>query len=344
MPIETRDWIDFFPSTHEGVRPLQEKAINSSLNRLQEGVETVLLEAPTGVGKSYIAWLIARYFAIEYRWKTRLVVPNTFLEDQYIADFASFGLKQLHSASHYHCEDWRSCDIGRGAEIVRQQPFPAQAHPDLVAPSTATSAATPAIAVAVRSSVKCKRQESRPYVKARGEFQTAPIAVTNTKYALTCARFGHDFVTADLTIFDEAHNLNSAICGMYDFTIPFRLVDGEIPTRGEEFAWLRDVFRPNTEALLEAANEQLECAESATIAKDAEIEIDRLTTLLSSVDTLLSCAPRDWVITRNPNSLRFQPIWAHKIAPTLLGFLSKRRILMSSTFLDQTVHLQMLGL
>ena len=122
MPIETRDWIDFFPSTPEGVRPPQEKAINFNLNRLHEGVETILFEAPTGVGKSYISWLIGRYFAIEHGWKTRLVVPNTFLEDQYVADFDTFGLKQLHSARHYDCEDWGKCDVGRGAEIVRQQP------------------------------------------------------------------------------------------------------------------------------------------------------------------------------------------------------------------------------
>jgi Rad3-related DNA helicase len=340
MPIETRDWIDFFPSTPEGVRPPQEKAINFNLNRLHEGVETIHFEAPTGIGKSYIAWLIGRYFAIEYGWKTRLLVPNRFLEDQYIADFKAFGLKQLHSARHYQCEDWDRCDVGRGAEIVRQQPL---THPDSVTSAVATSAAT-TTATAVKSSIKCKRQASCPYLNARTEFQTAPIAVTNTAYALTCAQFGHDFVKADLTIFDEAHNLNSTICDMYEFTIPFRLIDGKIPGRGEEFAWLRDVYRPNTEALLEAEQALLDCAESATVAKDVEREITRLTTILWSVDTLLSCDPRDWVITRNPYSLRFQPIWAHKIAPKLFGFLSKRRILMSSTFLDHTVHLQMLGL
>jgi Rad3-related DNA helicase len=343
MPIETRDWIDFFPQTPEGVRPPQEKAINFILDRLHEGAENIFFEAPTGVGKSYIAYLVGLYFAIEYRWKTRLLVPNRFLEDQYIADFGSLGLKQLHSARHYQCPSWGSCDIGRGAEIVRAQPATIQSQPGSVTPATATSVATSSITVA-KSSVKCKHQEWCPYLNARTEFQTAPLAVTNSAYALTCARFGHDFVEADLVVFDEAHNLNSQICDMYEFTISYRLIDGEIPARGEEFAWLRDVYRPNTEALLATEHALLECAESASAAKEVEHEITRLTTLLSSVDTLLSCDPRDWVITRNAYSLRFQPIWAHKIAPALFGFLSKRRILMSSTFLNQTVHLQMLGL
>jgi hypothetical protein len=181
-------------------------------------------------------------------------------------------------------------------------------------------------------------------MKARTKFQTAPIAVTNSAYALTCARFGHDFVKCDLVVFDEAHNLNSQICEMYEFTIPYRLIDGGIPAQGEEFTWLRDVYRPNTETLLATEHGLLECAQSAGAAEKVEREIDRLATLLSSVDTVLSCDPRDWIITRNAYSLQFQPIWADKIAPKLFGFLSKRRLFMSSTFLDQTVHLQTLGL
>jgi Rad3-related DNA helicase len=149
MAIETSDWSAFFPPTPEGVRPHQEKAINFILNRLQEGTENILFEAPTGIGKSYVAYLGALYFAIEYRWKTGLLVPNRFLANQYVADFGTLGLKQLHSARHYRCPTWDSCDIGRGAEIVRQQSSTAQVHPDSVAPATAISPATTTITTAV---------------------------------------------------------------------------------------------------------------------------------------------------------------------------------------------------
>src|SRR5262249_2690524 len=152
------------------------------------------------------------------------------------------------------------------------------------------------------------------------------------------------FVKADLAIFDEAHNLNAQICEQYEFTIPFRLIDGAVPAQGDEFAWLCHKYRPNTEALLEAEISALENAQNSVEAKEAEKQITRLSTLLSNIDTLLSCDARDWVVTRNAHSLRFQPIWAHKFALKLFEFLSPRRIFMSSTFLDQTVHLQTLGL
>ena len=335
MTIETSDWIDFFPHTSEGIRPLQEKAINFILNRLHEGVENIFFEGPTGTGKSFVAYLVALYFAIVNGWSTRFLVPNRFLEDQYVRDFASLGMKQLHSAAHYCCPTWGSCAVGRGSEIIRTPPKE-PAHPD----SFATPAAT---ATAVKSSVKCQHQDSCPYLKARSEFQAAPIAVTNTAYALTCARFGHDFVKADLVIFDEAHNLGNQMCAMFELEIPLRVID-VIPPQGSEYTWLQSVYRPDIEAQLKVEIAQLEAPPRPADIPELEKEVARLAAKLANIDTLLRSDPRDWAIVRNAHSLLFQPIWTTNIAPALLGFLSERRLLMSATFLDQTIHLQTLGL
>jgi Rad3-related DNA helicase len=336
MAIETSDWIDFFPSTPEGVRPLQEKAINFILNHLNQGTENILFEGPTGTGKSYIAYVVALYYAIEHGLKTRFLTPTRFLENQYIRDFGPLGLKQLHSAVHYRCPGWGSCAIGRGSEIVL--PPLKNSATDPVPASTAV-----ATAATVESSVKCKHQDSCPYLKARTEFQVAPIAVTNTAYALTCARFGHDFVKADLTIFDEGHRLGNQICELFKIEIHFRLVD-VIPAQGDEFAWLRDVYRPNIEALLEDEIKELETSQQPVNIHEIEKEIARLSTILANIDFILKGDSCDWIVSRNARGLLFQPIWATRIAPSLLGFLSKRRVLMSATFLNQTIHLESLGL
>jgi hypothetical protein len=282
---------------------------------------------------------VALYYAIEYGWKTRFLVPNRFLEDQYISDFGSLGLKQLHSACHYRCPKWGSCDIGRGIDIVRQ-PLTAIVHPVSVSAIATTPAAT---VTASKVPVKCKHQELCPYLKARTEFQGAPIAVTNSSFALTCARYKHDFVKSDLVVFDEAHNLGNQICSMYEVKVQYRLID-IIPAKGDEFIWLRDIYRPDIESQLKAASNALEDSQNPIEAKESEKDIVWLSTLLANIDTVLSSNPRDWIVSNNAQGLLFQPIWATKIAPSLLGFLSPRRLLMSATFLNQTVHLETLGL
>ena len=334
MAIETSDWIDFFPSTPEGVRPLQEKAINFILNRFLEGAKKILFEGPTGTGKSFVAYLVALYFAIEHGKSTRFLVPNRFLEDQYVADFGSLGIKQLHSARHYRCPSFGTCDIGRGSEIV---------SPPLATSATDPAAASRTVVTTVKSAIKCRHQAVCPYLKARTEFQTAPIGVTNTAYALTRARFRHDFVKSDLVVFDEAHNLGNQICSMFEIEIKFRLVD-VTPAIGDEFAWLRDFYRPDIARLLEAELAQLEATPSPAEIPELTKEIARLSGILANIDTVLADDPRDWVVIRSADSIKFQPVWATKSAPALLAFLSAHRLLMSATFLDQTVHLQTLGL
>ena len=116
--MHTDDWRDFFPPTAEGIRADQEKAINFIGAKLKEGTTSIFFEGTPGVGKSFITWALAMYFAVEFGWKSRILVPNRFLENQYIKDFVALGLKQLHSAKHYTCPEFVSCDIGRGSEIV----------------------------------------------------------------------------------------------------------------------------------------------------------------------------------------------------------------------------------
>jgi superfamily II DNA or RNA helicase len=109
--ITTEDWLDFFPVTDEGVRPDQEKAINFTLTRIQEGVQNVFFQGPPGAGKSYVAYAIARYCAADLGWKVRIFVPNRFLAQQYIGDFSRYGMRQLHSSRHYFCPEFKSSAV-----------------------------------------------------------------------------------------------------------------------------------------------------------------------------------------------------------------------------------------
>jgi Rad3-related DNA helicase len=280
-PITTEDWLDFFPPTPEGVRPDQEKAINSILNHFAAGVQNMVLQGGTGNGKTFIAWTVANFQAAQAGWRTRVLVPNRFLAEQYVKDFAPLGLVQLHSSEHYDCPGYVSCDQGRGNELVRVEvgqepeakesakaPECATGAPGEVAIRAASEAAgtTSEMALSVPTAVApelavmgggpmlktinkplCDDYDHCPYLEARTAFSRAAIAVTNASYAFTCARYNHEFVCGDLIVLDEAHTVGDRICQLYEISVPLSRGNGSGgsgPLKGQELDWIRHDYIP----------------------------------------------------------------------------------------------------
>jgi Rad3-related DNA helicase len=341
------DWADFFPPTNEGVRPDQEKAINFILDRINDGVTNIFLEAPTGAGKSYMAWAVAQHCAAERGWRTRILTPTLYLETQYVTDFAPLGMLRLESARHYQCPGYRTCDVGRGNEIVRQPPPVAESGDDGAAngpPEGSENSESPAAGVVtIRGKSKCKDLECS-YLKARVAFAKCAIGVSNTAYALTCARFGHAFVSGDFIIVDEAHNLADQISGLYEVSIDCSLVP-EDPPIGQEFDWLKAIYLP-------MLNNRIKALRTAIDRPGAPAaEVIKLTAKLTKFSNesiniaFITSTPQDeWVISRPCGSIKVQPLWSSRVAPMLLNFLAPRRLFMSGTFLDFNHHVASLGL
>jgi Rad3-related DNA helicase len=343
-PITTEDWIDFFPPTDEGVRPDQEKAINFILNRLAEATRNVFLQGPTGTGKTFIAWTVANYHAVQSHWRTRILVPDRFLAEQYVKDFAPLGLVQLHSSEHYDCPSYVSCDIGRGSELVRVE-----------VPNGTLTETDPAAETVTETLVKtvskplCQYYEECSYITARTAFTGAAIAVTNASYAFTCARYRHEFVCGDLAVLDEAHSVGDRICRMYEISVPLSRGTKE-PPEGGELDWVRTDYLPGI-------RHQILLIESETIrrtriwADDPELlKLQRkYTSLQATLNNLVYLAGSnedEWVVDRQKynHQLLFQPLWATRLAPPLLDFLAPRRLLMSATILDFPKQAAWLGL
>jgi Rad3-related DNA helicase len=337
--ITTKDWITFFPPSSEGVRPDQEKAINFLAGKLAEGVQNTFFEGPPGVGKSFIAWTLATYFAVEFGWKSRIMVPNRFLEAQYVRDFSGLGLRQFHSAKHYLCQEFDRCDVGRGNEIMR----PAEE----VVVNEEQSVMTVTTLAPAGTTTRCEQEEHCPYVHARNAFANARIGVTNTAYNLTCARYNHDFVKSDLLFVDEGHKLNDEICSLYRIIVSFNLVDA-LPAEGDELSWAINIYMPNLYARLESANKAM-LRRMERSPKDPGIQrmvrdIERLSAEVSNLNFLTATSPEEWAVTRTRCDVTFQPLWARRMGPRLLGFLAPRRVFMSATFLDFEHHLDTLGM
>jgi Rad3-related DNA helicase len=337
--ITTDDWREFFQPTGEGIRPEQEKMVNFALNRLAEGVPNIWVEGPTGVGKSFAAYAIARYCAAEYGWKSRFLVPNVFLENQYLKDFARLGMLQLHSARHYECPEEGTCDLGRDTELVRVP----QEIPSL---GGATTVLEPPPIEVVRQ-IRCPELERCPYLLARAAFGACSIGVTNLAYGLTCARYGHDFVRSDLIFIDEAHTLADQVCSLYEVRIRLNTVS-EPPARGDEIAWVEDFYLPDLERRIRLVEQEFSERAAWNLQDHELVTLGRAQSQLNIEIYNLGLIVRgdwtDWVVTTTSRELIFQLVWAKKMAPALLDFLAPRRVLMSATLLEFELQTKWLGL
>jgi Rad3-related DNA helicase len=320
--ISIEDWDIWFPSTPEGVRPEQERAINFIIHRLIQGDCDVFFEGPVGSGKSFVAWVIAQYFNAEFGWKTRIFVPNKHLQGQYMSDFARFGMRLLKSSKNYDCPEFMNCAAGRGQE---------DETPKAELLISDTSHQPP-------EKKRLCRCDDCPYLIARTEFECGAIGVTNSAYGLTCAHYGHPFVSGDLAIFDEGHNLESEICSKFEVTMRCDLSIAE-PEQGREVEWLHSVYHP---LLVNAINRL--SAQLAASGSNSSVE-HRLKTYQHLEFSIRFITDQNvWLVNRTWPRLVFEPLWATKIAPPLLAKLAPRRIYMSGTFLDFDLQQQLLGL
>jgi superfamily II DNA or RNA helicase len=81
-------------------RDYQYKAITHAL----ENKRSVLV-SPTGSGKSFIIYLLLRWYIDRYKKQTLIIVPTTSLVEQMVSDFASYGYKAENVHKIYSGKD-----------------------------------------------------------------------------------------------------------------------------------------------------------------------------------------------------------------------------------------------
>jgi Rad3-related DNA helicase len=93
--VQSKNILDHFP---DGFKPrqIQIDLLRQIQNRLSEGFNTLLISAPTGIGKSLIAATIARYFGSSF-----VVTASKHLQDQYWHDLPFF--KPIKGESNFAC-------------------------------------------------------------------------------------------------------------------------------------------------------------------------------------------------------------------------------------------------
>ena len=221
--------LDYFPTGSP--RQPQVKALDFVRRAFEAGFRDVVVEAPCGSGKSFIACALALWGqdqsskVLDGADGGYVLVNQKILQDQMAADMGRFDLSKgrpalIKSAVEYNCVAYKLCSHGgqRGC--------------------------------AQRKSGLC------PYKMAKDAFISAPLSITNYAYFFTSRAYVENFISPRrILCLDECHNLAKLVISFVDVKVggstleDFANVDlrhdiGSIDTMAKFIPWLTDAYLP----------------------------------------------------------------------------------------------------
>jgi len=323
------DILTHFP--HGTYRRYQRETILTIEKAFDSGIKYVILEAPTGSGKSPIAVALGMHFAPTY-----LLTSQKVLQTQYVYDYGSPEFVELMGRNNYSCAHMDSfcnngfCQTGRCPDIT-----------------------------------EC------PYESAKGAALNAKIALLNYTYFLYATQYAKIFKPANLIVCDECHGVDRELMGFVEikFTSKYMRKLGslsDIPEydKVEDYIdWLNqisdcfaDEVKSNLSDILSLKSDLL----VSVAGRDNIIEQikklssmnTRLNTQIKKIDNFLkTCEQNEWVheIQRGKNNpdddkIFFKPVTVAPYADDLLFSFGKRHLMMSATILDKKNFCRNLGI
>ena len=311
----SEDIRSYFPLS--SFRPFQEETL-VKIDKALERSKFVLVEAPTGSGKSPLAVAFARKFQ-EQNSRTHILTVQKILQDQYHRDFPDFGCQKGKGA--YTClEDNNSC-----AEGICNR-LPKDRKQILMA--------------------KC------PYRRSIEANRSKPVVIHNFDgfYYQKC--LSHQFESRPLLIIDEAHNIENKFVDFFSFTIRS---NGFFRAKGEKFPIYEDVNQYNI-SLVRTERDRLSKA-LYDLTKDGDSELDKETyrtsvemeRLISKLDGFLNkCQTNEYIfdiIDRgDSNAITFRPVFAGEFIYDALFDGVEKVLMFSATILSKEMFCLNIGL
>jgi len=367
--IESKEIRDHFP--FDSIRPAQEAALKAVERAYLENKKYVVLELPTGSGKSGLAIAAGSWARVMapggcYDAGTYILSPQKTLTEQYLGDFGGMGLVELKGKSNYTCGYYYPVEEGGEEMDCEAADFMYEEH--------------------------AQRGGCHGYKVAKKIFCSSPLGVTNFAYYLAETSFSGQLRNRSMLVLDEAHGTEQHILGMantevtrwrceevgIDFcSVPFVKPDAE--GMGVALDWLKQEFQP---AVLVAVQKlQMEAEglrdtmkkEAARLSKKAsglERYLGQLDMFLKSEDRkgwmvwsesettkcpecraklrpgTTKCWKRECgaKIPLLPAKMIIKPLTATLFADKLLFSKAEKVVLMSATILDFGTFLRNLGI
>lgn len=308
------------PDWFRAHRPHQLAAIDEIVDAYRSGANVVVVDAPTGAGKTLIAETVRQRLGLSALY----TCSTKSLQDQFTRDYPY--AKLLKGRSNYATELYPE-RFARGWD------------------SLSCEDCTKSITVD-RSCKWCASVDTCPYEGAKKEALQSGLAVLNTSYLLHEANYVGGFSGRGLVIADECDLLDAAICDFVTVEISEKRMAAlgiEAPKKVTvEESWKEWVEQ--TEPMVKhAAKEAREQARRTSKPRDVR-EANYLSSLCKKVGDLdRGLAEGGWVYTGNRDRVQFKPVWPHSVAQEALWRHGRKWLLMSATVINAESLLSSLG-
>lgn len=182
----------YLPKNFEGFRIYQEQAVSDVIHYIEDNdVKTVILDAPTGFGKSLVAYISYKRLNDICGFNAYIYTKAKQLQSQYIKEFPD--LCKVEGRSNYNCLEspfQRTCDVG---ECRRDKDFKCPRKID------------------IQNSGDIPSYNACKYLAAKWIGIHNPCTVLNYDYAMFEFKYANQMPFRDFGIFDEAHNIDDCL-------------------------------------------------------------------------------------------------------------------------------------
>lgn len=328
-----------YPSFNPG----QYEAIEQSVRALLSGVKHVIVESPTGTGKTAIAYTISKVLGdLKPRHRTTLITGTKGLQDQYTNEFPE--LYDLKGKTNYPCPK----DSGPyGSTKCRH-------------------------AVA---SGKCFKHQVCPYWQRRNHWcKSAPIRLTNASFQIeACPQLVMlDENRANLIIIDEAHELpnhlithNTLKLVANDFFYSKRVfgesfvghvidvIDSYMnlsvgqafkpsPTQKKDMGSLKELVDKSLEDL----DEWFKNPQKGQSKTNLGGAIEELQQIADKLDIFVSRVDGEWILTEYERNqkIELKPIYAFQVAQHGMFRKAEQFVHLSATICGMGLYRESLGI
>ena len=311
---DVADIKSFFPLPE--FRPNQEDAILEIDSALKEK-KYVLVEAPTGSGKSPLAATFANQFKAQGKGAHILTVQK-ILQDQYARDFPDYGCQKGKGA--YICsEDSTNCAEGICNRLPKDR--------------------------------KQQLMANCPYRRSIAANREKPVVVHNfdSFYYQKC--LARQFPERDLLIIDEAHNIEDKFIDFFSFTLHSNSKMRESKDKFPKFEIVSDYVELVKQERYEIATRMYALIknEDQTLDSDTYKLVQSMEQTITKLDSFLhKCLTTEYVfdIIDHPerNSIVFRPVFAGPFVGDVLFSGPLKVLMLSATVLDYAMFCENIGL
>lgn len=323
----TNNWLTCFP---EGYTPRKQQveALNFSIKNFEQK-KFVILELPTGVGKSFIATTLGQYYyKNNLSWKTYILTTQIILQNQYNREFPSYA--NISSKNNYRCLTFPDTSCGEMKWLHDFGSVP--------------------------------RCGDCPYQQAKENFMTNHMSITNTAFFLSNLQYNENIIdNRELLVIDEAHNLQDQLIKYKGIELNFQKLHKEYGYKQKNwisqdddhiFDWITNIF------YIWLANKKTEYKENIqtglgllNLARSKLIDIskryDYLDKLMCQLNRAIEVfSPERWVLQNDGKNkvVNAKPVYASDFSQEMMFRKAKKVLLMSGTILNKSTYCRNLGI